>query len=165
MKDHRDPYAPSGRRRVREVTDPMTAFLHRLEACGAPADVIENARVHWHDVTDPEDLAARDQLIAMSDLELREAIRAVQDEDAVNTMTEVEQADVELLAVAQHISEAQAKIGESVASLREWIGDNRARAVAVWIAERDGSSTDRKTLMEYVEGMAGDWLDRSGLRD
>lgn len=164
MREHRDPYAPGAVRRIREVTDPLTQLIDRLVKVGAPDDVIEAARTHWGSVTDPEDVAARDAIMGMSDTDLREAIRQVQDEHAVNTMTEDEQADIEAIAIAQHIGEAQAKIGESVASLREWIGDNRARAAAVWIAERDSSSSDRKTLMEYVEGMAGDWLDRSGLR-
>lgn len=159
-----NPYAPKRAKTLTEVGDPMESFIGRLTRMGAPDDVIANVREHWNDVEDPRDLRDRDAMIALSDADLREAIREVEDEWVANTNTEDEQADIERAAVLAHLGQAHEIVNEPIAAVRGWIGDNRARAVAAWIAEHDASHDNRKGIVEFIESIAGDWLDRADVR-
>lgn len=150
-----NPYAPT---RL-PITDEERAdrdkamFVGRLRQLGLDEDGIKDVEDHWDDF-DGEDWTpdARRMLARAPDRVLREAIRNRNAEFTESTLTVEEQDVAELEAAVERAeSEASDKMGGTVPEILEWVGDDRARAMAVSNLERGPEGGSRKTLTEALD--------------
>lgn len=139
-----------------EVASPtdVDSFTRRLSRLGAPLDMIDAVRAHWDEEWGPDDVP-KAELVRMSDAELSGLIAGVQREHVENTMTEDEEAAARRTAAvdaAHPEAERLVTEGATVATLLEWVGDNEARAQAVYDVENDvHGDKARVTLLGPLE--------------
>lgn len=128
---------PSGSQTEVRNRDSLESFVERLSTLGATVDEIEAIKGAWEtwDEGDPE--YNRHDLVRLDDATLSKMMADVRAEHVSNTLTEEEQADKEYReAVAGHLNDAQnVVVNSTVDGVLEWVGDDRAKARAAYVAE------------------------------
>lgn len=154
-----NPYAARGPvRTANEVQSPLGQVLARLERLGADADELQMVRDGWDDLDDDWTAEARDQLLRLPDDQLRQMIEDARAEYEHGTTSEEDAAAAERAAEQEAaMVEARGRMGQTVAQLVEWVGDDPARAYAVHTLEGQPDGGQRKTLLEAVETAAAAW--------
>lgn len=158
-----DPYEPKGvpRQQAPEGQSQLDQFANRLRQLGATEDEVQLVVTTWDDLdpadsTDPDAWtpARRDELAAAPDHVLVQHIEAARAEYEHDTTTEDEAAAAAENKAARRAKEGAAEnISESVAYLREWVGDDLHRARAVLALETAPDGENRKTLVEPLTAM------------
>lgn len=147
-----NPYEATRRRTSNERASDLAHLLTRLRALGADEDQVADVARHWDDFGDgytPEDRAA---LVRSSDAELRAKILDVEEEYRVGTMTEEQdERDRHFHRVVRAEVEAFDLMTLPVAKLLAWVGDDRARAIAVQNLEAGPDGGSRKSLLAGLE--------------
>lgn len=133
--------------------DSLEAFVERLTVLGATLDEVEAIKQAWPtwDQDDPE--YTRRELVRLDDATLGRLMAEVRAEHVSNTMTEDEQAEAEYrAAVAGYVDEAQrVVVNSTVDGVLEWVGDDRAKARAAYVAEL--TVPDHKARKGVVGGL------------
>lgn len=157
---------PTKRVTASERRDGLDQFLTRLRELGAAADEVQMVAEGWDDL-DPDGTPDQDghpawtrqrraEMANLSDTELRSMILASREEYEVGTTTEEEQeARARQARMAAAASEAQARIGGSVASVLAWVADDVDRAEAVVALETNPDGAQRVTLLRPLNELIG----------
>jgi hypothetical protein len=128
---------PAGAQAEVRNRDSLESFVERLTTLGATLDEIDAIKGAWDtwDEGDPE--YNRHDLVRLDDATLGRMMADVRAEHVSNTLTEEEQADKEYReAVAGHLNDAQnVVVNSTVDGVLEWVGEDRAKARAAYIAE------------------------------
>jgi hypothetical protein len=146
----RNPVTPEVRAR-----DSVEEFIGRLTGLGASLDMVDQVRAHWDDPWDDEPMS-KEQLVRLSDDDLRALIEDVNTEYRTGTLTEDEQSGQDFrAAVVGYQNDAENVVTSgTVDAVLEWVGDDLARAQAALTAEQTlPDHRERVTLVTALEEM------------
>ncbi len=157
-----DPYQARGYPRVNsETRSPLEQFVLRLRQLGATEDEVSAVVDTW-DEFDPDPHAPdawthaqRAKVMALGDNELRAMIVDGRREYEYSTTTQ-EDADRKAAKNAElrAMNEARGRIDGGVKAILAWVGDDKVRATAALVAEREGGAP-RKTLVAALTELIG----------
>lgn len=147
-----DPYKATRSRRSNERAGQLDTFLNRLAALGADPSQLADVVANWDNFDGGYTRADRDALVRSSDAELRAKLRQIDEEYELGTRTEEETA-LERMTAAVTAAEVEASdlMSLPVPRLVDWVGVDRARAMAVSNLERGPDGGQRKTLLDAVD--------------
>ncbi len=147
-----DPYRATRTRTARQSVSELDQFVARIRALGADDDQVHDVVENWDNFESGFTIADRNQLVRSTDTQLREQIMASQDEFRYATTTdEDDDFDRHVKAVAEAEIEALDLMTLPVPKLVEWVGEDRARAIAVSNLEDGPDGGHRKTLLDAVQ--------------
>lgn len=147
-----DPYKATRSRRSNERAGELDTFLNRLAALGADPAQMSDVASNWDNFEGGYTRADRDMLVRSSDADLRAKLRQIDEEYEIGTRTE-EETGLERMSAAVTDAEVEAVdlMSLPVPKLVDWVGGNRARAMAVSNLERGPDGGQRKTLLDAVD--------------
>lgn len=128
---------PAGQQIEVQSRDSLEAFVQRLTVLGATLDEIDAVSDAWPTWDEDEPQYSRYDLVRLDDATLVAMMKEIRAEHVTHTLTEEEQADRDYREkVAAALNEAQlVVVNSTVDGVLEWVGDDRARARAAYIAE------------------------------
>lgn len=136
-----------------EMLPALELAKRRLREVGATADEIAGFVAGWDDFSDPDAWSPeiRADWLRQSDDSLVTELTAIRLEYSIGTHTE-EEADAAKLDHDIHdvMADAEIIIGQSVRSVVEWVGDDRAKASAALALETGQGGANRSTLISAL---------------
>lgn len=132
-----EPSRPAPQQLEVRVRDSLESFTQRLTALGATLDEIDAVAGAWDTWDEDDPQYSRYDLVRLDDSTLVRMLVEIRQEHETHTFTEEEQADRDYReAVAGALNEAQlVVVNSTVDGVLEWVGDDRARGRAAFIAE------------------------------
>lgn len=153
MGDESNPYSAVGGPRLRREPS-LSHALRRLRLLGADQEMLDDLAEHWDEFDDDWTPERRRYFVTLPDKALAEVIRSVREEWDFATTDEITAERLEFeRRVATAEIEVDGRIGQSVAALLAWVGDDRARATALYHAESAADGQGRVTLLRPLEEM------------
>lgn len=154
-----NPKAPRVVRVAHQSESLLEHFLRRLVKLGVEQSDLDDVRAHWDDFNEDWTPEKRRELVSMTDVQLREGLAERDDEYDFSTTTGEDDARQALEhAVAQAEVAASDKMSGTIPQIMEWVGGDRARAMAALNLEQSPDGGNRVTLVaalnEIVAGAA-----------
>ena len=160
-----DPYTPTRVQVSTETVDRLEELLRRLRVLGCTDEEIDGVSEAWDDPTWAEE--ERYELAHLSDAALVREVRAAREDAAYHSRTPDEQAEIDeerafFTEVDKVNLQAFREVHGSVPEVRQWVGDDAARAYAALVFETTAPGADpgvgraRKGVVEPLSRIVED---------